>query len=174
MPDPTRSHSLEAWCDARPLDRKIVSVRMAGRWVVALVDETGEPRVGSGRSLHDAIEAAQDELDSAARRVGLPPQPARRVAVSLVADTEVFSAEHDTREVDAELRAELLEATLPSEVPEFCSCGRNWPWTAGIVKGIQNDGVDRYAVKNCPYCGTTRMRVLAPQRVAPLARLGAP
>lgn len=55
------SCELAEWADAAPLDRKIVGVRMAGRWVVALVDErTGEVQAGAGRSLHDAIEAAEE------------------------------------------------------------------------------------------------------------------
>lgn len=174
MPDPTRSLTLEAWADARPLDRKIVGVRMAGRWVVALVDETGEPVVGSGRSLHDAIEAAQDEQDSAARRAGSPPRPALRAAVcpcgiypacgrreqcetcreSMVDDSEpLLSSEEDARAVEG------------SEVPELCSCGHDWTWELGAYVGVQDDTVDQIELRNCPWCGSTRARVL-PTRAA--------
>lgn len=162
MPLPAPSLTLEAWADARPLDRKIVGVRMAGRWVVALVDETGEPLVGAGRSLHDAIEAAQDEQDSAARRAASPPSVARRAAVlPLADDTEpLLSSARDTREVDAELRAELLEATLSSDVPELCPCGHDWPWAKGQSIGVQHAEGEAYEMRNCPHCGSTRMRVL--------------
>lgn len=104
MSDPTRSDSLTRWLDERPGSR-VVGARMCGRWVAAIETGMTVHAVGSGRSLHDAIEDAQDELDRfGTGRAGeqrIPPSagPARPDPVSsLIDDTEPsLSAERDAR-----------------------------------------------------------------------------
>lgn len=122
--------SLETWCDARPLDRKVIGVRMAGRWVVALVDGSGEPRVGAGRSLHDALEAAEDELEASGpsgQESQRPPSAAPARSAPVCPSPEVL-----------------------------CSCGETFVWGQAELLGMQVDDAERLELRNCPHCYSTR------------------
>ncbi len=43
----------------------------------------------------------------------------------------------------------------------LCSCRRFFDWRAARFVGIQDDGVERCELRNCPHCGSTRAIVVA-------------
>ncbi len=50
--------------------------------------------------------------------------------------------------------------TPGADVPEFCPCGAEWLWAEGVYRGVQEAEGERYEMRDCKRCGSSRMRVL--------------